>query len=74
MIEQTKNSIKLSREEIANHFEKALRLESKILIDYMIKEIKVFLEMNGLTYTKDPSLTEAYEQALLALLPKNKRD
>ena len=42
LIEQSKNNIKLSREEIANHFEKALRLESKILIDYMIKEIKVF--------------------------------
>lgn len=43
-------------------------------VNQAIKEIKVFLEMNGLTYTKDPSLTEAYEQALLALLPKNKRD
>ena len=42
LIEQSKNNIKLSRDEIANHFEKALRLESKILIDYMIKEIKVF--------------------------------
>ena len=42
LIEQSKNNIKLSRYEIANHFEKALRLESKILIDYMIKEIKIF--------------------------------
>ena len=42
LIEKSKTRIKLSREDIQVFYKEALKLESKLLINYIVKEIVVY--------------------------------
>ena len=42
LIEKSKTRIKLSREDIQEFYKEALKLESKLLINYVVKEIIVY--------------------------------
>ena len=42
LIEKSKNSIKLTEKEIREYYVNALQLEPKILINYIVKEVKLF--------------------------------
>lgn len=50
MIEKSKNTLKLSKEDIKEYYIQALQLELKLLIDYLIQEIKVFEDKIEITF------------------------
>ena len=50
LIEKSKNSVKLTKEEIQQYYIEALKLEPKLLIDYVIKNIKVFDDKVEITF------------------------
>jgi len=50
LIEKSKNTIKLSKEDVKQYYIQALQLEPKLLIDYLIQEIKVFEEKIEITF------------------------
>ncbi len=56
IIERSKSSFKLTRQEIMEYYLKALQLEPKLLIDYLIKEIIVYDDKIEITFNS-PSKT-----------------
>ena len=50
MIEKSKTILKLSKEDIKEYYIHALQLEPKLLIDYLIQEIKVFEDKIEITF------------------------
>ena len=50
MIEKNQNSITLSRQELREYYLEALMLEPKLLIDYLINQIKVFENKIEITF------------------------
>lgn len=50
LIEKSKNSFKVSKQEIKEFYLQALKLEPKLLIDYLIKQIKVFDDKIEITF------------------------
>lgn len=50
LIEKSKTILKLSKEDIKEYYIQALQLEPKLLIDYLIQEIKVFEDKIEITF------------------------
>lgn len=50
LIEKSKTILKLSKEDIKEYYIQALLLEPKLLIDYLIQEIKVFEDKIEITF------------------------
>ena len=50
ILEKAQNSFKLTREEIKDFYLEALKLEPKLLIDYVIKEIRVYEDKLEITF------------------------
>lgn len=50
LIEKSKTMLKLSKEDIKEYYIQALQLEPKLLIDYLIQEIKVFEDKIEITF------------------------
>ena len=50
MIEKNQNSITLSRQELREYYLEALMLEPKLLVDYLVKQIKVFENKIEITF------------------------
>lgn len=50
IIEKSKNAFKVSKQTIKEFYLEALKLESKILIDYLVKEIKVYEDKVEITF------------------------
>ena len=50
LIEKSKTMLKLSKEDIKEYYIQALKLEPKLLIDYLIQEIKVFEDKIEVTF------------------------
>lgn len=50
LIEKSKNTLKLSKEDVKQYYIQALQLEPKLLIDYLIQEIKVFEDKIEITF------------------------
>ena len=50
LIEKSKNTLKLSKEDVKQYYIQGLQHEPKLLIDYLIHEIKVFEEKIEITF------------------------
>lgn len=50
LIEKSKNNFKLNKQEIKEYYIEALKLEPKLLIDYLIKEMRVFDDKIEITF------------------------
>lgn len=50
LIEKSKNTLKLSKEDVKQYYIQGLQHEPKLLIDYLIQEIKVFEDKIGITF------------------------
>ena len=50
LIEKSRTILKLSKEDIKEYYIQALQLEHKLLIDYLIQEIKVFEDKIEITF------------------------
>ncbi len=50
LIQRSKNSFKIAKEDIEEYYLQALELEPKLLIDYLIKEIRLYDDKIEITF------------------------
>ena len=65
LIEKSKNTLKLSKEDVKQYYIQALHLEPKLLIDYLIQEIKVFEEKIEITFNSPVKISPDKNQGFL---------
>ncbi len=62
LIQKSKNSFKVSKEEIEEYYLQALKLEPKLLINYLIKEIRLYDDKMEITFNSPIKISPDKDQ------------
>ncbi len=67
LIQKNKNSFKILKEEIEEYYLQALKLEPKLLINYLIKEIRLYDDRIEITFNSPIKISPDKNQGLCIL-------